>query len=107
MTVKVIGAGLAGVEAAFTLAGRGVKVELYDIKPKSFTPAHSNKNFGELVCSNSLKSNDIFGNACGLLKEEMRILGSLTREVAEKLLQTSPCPRAARSPSTENALPDI
>lgn len=84
MTVKVIGAGLAGVEAAFTLAERGVNVELYDIKPKSFTPAHSNKNFGELVCSNSLKSNDIYGNACGLLKEEMRILGSLTMEAAAK-----------------------
>lgn len=84
MTVKVIGAGLAGVEAAYTLAERGVNVELYDIKPKSFTPAHSNKNFGELVCSNSLKSNDIYGNACGLLKEEMRILGSLTMEAAAK-----------------------
>ena len=84
MTVKVIGAGLAGTEAAFTLAERGVNVELYDIKPKSFTPAHSNKNFGELVCSNSLKSNDIRGNACGLLKEEMRILGSLTMEAAAK-----------------------
>lgn len=84
MTVKVIGAGFAGVEAAYTLAERGVNVELYDIKPKSFTPAHSNKNFGELVCSNSLKSNDIRGNACGLLKEEMRILGSLTMEAAAK-----------------------
>ncbi len=84
MTVKVIGAGLAGAEAAYTLAERGVKVELYDIKPKSFTPAHSDKNFGELVCSNSLKSNDVYGNACGLLKEEMRILGSLTMEAAAK-----------------------
>ena len=84
MKVKIIGAGLAGCEAAFTLARRGVQVELYDIKPKSFTPAHSDKNFGELVCSNSLKSNDIYGNACGLLKEEMRILGSLTMRAAEK-----------------------
>ena len=75
MTVKIIGAGLAGAEAAFTLAERGVSVELYDMKPKNFTPAHSDKNFGELVCSNSLKSNDVYGNACGLLKEEMRILG--------------------------------
>ena len=83
MKVKIIGAGLAGCEAAYTLAQRGVKVELYDIKPKSFTPAHSDKNFGELVCSNSLKSNDIYGNACGLLKEEMRILGSLTMQAAE------------------------
>ena len=84
MKVKIIGAGLAGCEAAFTLAQRGVKVELYDIKPRSFTPAHSNKNFGELVCSNSLKSNDIYANACGLLKEEMRILGSITMRAAEK-----------------------
>ncbi len=83
MKVKVIGAGLAGCEAAFTLANLGVEVELYDIKPKSFTPAHSDKHFGELVCSNSLKSNDIYGNACGLLKEEMRILGSLTMQAAE------------------------
>ena len=83
MKVKVIGAGLAGCEAAFHLAEKGVEVELYDIKPKSFTPAHSDKNFGELVCSNSLKSNDIYGNACGLLKEEMRILGSLTMQAAE------------------------
>ena len=84
MKVKIIGAGLAGCEAAYTLARLGVKVELYDIKPQSFTKAHSDKNFGELVCSNSLKSNDIYGNACGLLKEEMRLLGSLTMAVAER-----------------------
>ena len=83
MEIKVIGAGLAGSEAAYYLAERGYKVALYDIKPKKFTPAHSNKNFGELVCSNSLKSKDVYGNACGLLKEEMRILGSLTMEAAE------------------------
>lgn len=83
MKIKVIGAGLAGCEAAYLLAERGVEVELYDIKPKSFTPAHSDKNFGELVCSNSLKSNDIYGNACGLLKEEMRLLGSLIMQAAE------------------------
>ncbi len=83
MEIKVIGAGLAGSEAAYFLAERGVNVALYDIKPKAFTPAHSNKNFGELVCSNSLKSKDVYGNACGLLKEEMRILGSLTMEAAE------------------------
>lgn len=83
MKIKVIGAGLAGCEAAYLLAERGAEVELYDIKPKSFTPAHSDKNFGELVCSNSLKSNDVYGNACGLLKEEMRILGSLTMQAAE------------------------
>ena len=82
--VKVIGAGLAGVETAYYLANRGIKVELIDIKPNSFTPAHTDENFGELVCSNSLKSNDVYGNACGLLKEEMRILGSLTMEAGDK-----------------------
>ena len=81
--VKVIGAGLAGAEAAYYLANRGIKVELYDIKPQSFTPAHTDENFAELVCSNSLKSNDVYSNACGLLKEEMRILGSLVMESAD------------------------
>ena len=82
MRIKVIGAGLAGAEAAYFLAERGVEVDLYDIKPDGFTPAHSDKNFCELVCSNSLKGNDPYTNACGLLKEEMRILGSLTMEAA-------------------------
>ncbi|MGN1104997.1 MAG: methylenetetrahydrofolate--tRNA-(uracil(54)-C(5))-methyltransferase (FADH(2)-oxidizing) TrmFO, partial [Candidatus Coproplasma sp.] len=82
-TIKVIGAGLAGCEAAYFLAKRGFKVELYDIKPNGFTPAHSNKNFGELVCSNSLKGADAYSNACGLLKQEMRLVGSLTMEAAE------------------------
>ncbi len=81
--VKVIGAGLAGSEAALYLAKKGVEVLLYDIKPNAFTPAHKNKNFSELVCSNSLKSNDIYGNAAGLLKEEMRILGSEIIAVAD------------------------
>ncbi len=81
--IKVIGAGLAGAEAAFGLARQGFEVALYDIKPRSATAAHKSGDFGELVCSNSLKSNDIYGNACGLLKEEMRILGSLTMEAAE------------------------
>ncbi len=82
MKIDVIGAGLAGCEAAYRLAERGVQVTLYDIKPKSFTPAHTDGNYGELVCSNSLKSKDIYGNACGLLKQEMRVLGSLTMEAA-------------------------
>lgn len=82
--IKVIGAGLAGAEAAICLAERGVKVELYDIKPSSFTPAHTDKNFGELVCSNSLKGKDAYSNACGLLKEEMRTLGSLMTDAADK-----------------------
>lgn len=81
---EVIGAGLAGAEAAYFLGSHGIDVALVDIKPESFTPAHSSPNFAELVCSNSLKSDDIWGNACGLLKEEMRRLGSLTMEAAEK-----------------------
>ena len=82
MKIKVIGAGLAGTEAAYYLAEHGQEVELYDIKPERFTPAHSSPDFGELVCSNSLKGKDAYSNACGLLKEEMRILGSLTMEAA-------------------------
>lgn len=84
MTVKVIGAGLAGAEAAIYLAERGIKVNLYDIKPKKFTPAHKSELFAELVCSNSLKSNDVYGNAAGLLKEEMRILGSAIIDAADR-----------------------
>ena len=81
--VKVIGAGLAGAECAYYLATHGVSVELYDIKPNQFTPAHKSSLFGELVCSNSLKSNDIYGNAAGLLKQEMRELGSLIIEAGD------------------------
>ena len=84
MIVNVIGGGLAGAEATIYLAKKGYTVRLYDLKPNSFTPAHSNKNYGELVCSNSLKGNDPFSNACGLLKEELRILGSFVIEVADK-----------------------
>ena len=83
-TVKVIGAGLAGAECAYVLAKNGIQVELYDIKPNKFTPAHKSQNFAELVCSNSLKSNDVLGNAAGLLKEEMRRLGSLIIESADR-----------------------
>ena len=82
--IKVIGGGLAGSECAYYLANKGLNVELYEIKPTKFTPAHKSENFGELVCSNSLKSNDIYGNAAGLLKEELRILGSLIIESADK-----------------------
>ena len=84
MKAKVIGAGLAGAEAAIYLADRGVSVELYDIKPHARTPAHHSPLFGELVCSNSLKSNDVYNNACGLLKEEMRILGSAVIAAADE-----------------------
>ncbi len=82
--VKIIGGGLAGAETAYRLAKSGIKVKLYDIKPNKFTPAHKSENYAELVCSNSLKSNDVYGNAAGLLKEEMRILGSLIIEAADK-----------------------
>ena len=83
MKVTVIGGGLAGSEAAYYLACRGVQVTLVEMKPKKFTPAHESADFGELVCSNSLKSNDVYANACGLLKEEMRMLGSLVIEAAD------------------------
>ena len=82
--VIVVGGGLAGCEAAHYLAIRGIDTLLYEMKPKRFSPAHESPNLCELVCSNSLKSNDVFFNACGLLKEEMRILGSVTMEAAEK-----------------------
>ena len=81
--VTIVGAGLAGCEAAHFLAKHGIRVRLADIKPKKFTPAHSSEKLAELVCSNSLKSNDVFGNACGLLKEEMRKLGSLVIAAAD------------------------
>ncbi len=79
--VSVIGAGLAGCEAAYQLANNGIKVDLYEMKPKKYTPAHSYEGFAELVCSNSLKASRI-DSAAGLLKEEMRRLGSITMESA-------------------------
>lgn len=82
--IKIIGGGLAGSEAAYFLAEHGVKVSLYDIKPHAFTPAHTSDKLAELVCSNSLKSNDVYGNAAGLLKEEMRLLGSLIITAADE-----------------------
>ena len=81
--VLVIGGGLAGSEAAYYLASHGIKTTLVEMKPKKFTPAHESENYGELVCSNSLKSNDVYANACGLLKEEMRLLGSMIIEAAD------------------------
>ncbi len=74
---------MAGSEAAYYLASHGIKTTLIEMKPKKFTPAHESESYGELVCSNSLKSNDIYSNACGLLKEEMRLLGSMLMEAAE------------------------
>ena len=84
MKINVIGGGLAGSEAAYYLASKGYDVRLIDIKPNNFTPAHHNKNFGELVCSNSLKSSDVYGNACGLLKQELLDLGSFVLKVANE-----------------------
>lgn len=80
-TVNVIGAGLAGCEVAYRLANNNIKVKLYEQKPYKHSPAHSSENFAELVCSNSLRSN-MLNNAVGLLKEEMRLLGSLVMESA-------------------------
>ena len=80
--VKVIGAGLAGCEAALQLSREGIEVELYEMKPQKFSPAHHSKSFAELVCSNSLKA-DRIENACGLLKEEMKMFNSVIMEAAE------------------------
>ena len=80
--INIIGAGLAGSEAAYQIAKRGIKVKLYEMKPHKLTPAHHSKKFGELVCSNSLKSMSI-ENASGLLKEEMKLLDSLILKAAE------------------------
>ena len=82
MIINVIGGGLAGSEACYYLAKKGYNVRLYDIKPDNFTPAHKNVNYGELVCSNSLKSSDVSGNACGLLKQELLDLGSFVLRCA-------------------------
>ncbi|MBQ6719144.1 MAG: methylenetetrahydrofolate--tRNA-(uracil(54)-C(5))-methyltransferase (FADH(2)-oxidizing) TrmFO [Oscillospiraceae bacterium] len=82
MTVKVIGAGLAGSEAAWQLAQRGIAVELYEMKPHKMSPAHKSEYFAELVCSNSLRG-DRLENAVGLLKEELRRCGSLILSCAE------------------------
>ena len=83
VTVRVIGAGLAGCEAAWQLARRGIKTELYEMKPNKKTPAHSTDLFAELVCSNSFKAARV-NSAAGLLKEEMRHLGSLLMECADE-----------------------
>ncbi len=82
MEVKVIGAGLAGSEAAWQLANRGISVTLYEMKPRKMSPAHHSPDFAELVCSNSLRG-DRLENAVGLLKEELRRCGSLIMECAE------------------------
>ena len=81
--VIVIGGGLAGSEAALQIAKRGIKVKLYEMKPTKFSDAHSNENLAEIVCSNSFKSN-LLTNACGLLKEELRKLGSELIPIADE-----------------------
>ncbi len=81
--VIIIGGGLAGCEAAYQIAKRGIKVKLYEMKPHKFSEAHSNENLAEIVCSNSFKSN-LLTNACGLLKEELRILDSLLIKCADE-----------------------
>ena len=81
--VQIIGAGLAGCEAAWQLVKRGIKVKLYEMKPHKYSPAHKSKNFAELVCSNSLRSDDALHNAVGLMHEEMRMFGSLIMQCAD------------------------
>lgn len=81
--ITVIGGGLAGTEAAYQIAKRGISVKLYEMKPTKFSPAHSNSNLAEIVCSNSFKSN-LLTNACGLLKEELRRLDSLLIKTADE-----------------------
>ena len=81
--INVIGGGLAGCEAAYQIAKRGIKVRLYEMKPDNYSPAHSNKDLAEIVCSNSFKSN-LHTNACGLLKKELRKLDSLLIKIADE-----------------------
>lgn len=80
--INVIGGGLAGTEAAYQIAKRGIKVKLYEMKPNKYSPAHANQNLAEIVCSNSFKSN-LHTNACGLLKEELRVMDSLLIKIAD------------------------
>ncbi len=82
MSIRVIGAGLAGCEAAWQIAQAGIEVDLYEMKPVRFSPAHHSPNFAELICSNSLKAERV-ESAAGLLKEEMRRLGSLLMQCAD------------------------
>ena len=81
--VTIIGGGLAGSEVAYQVAKQGIEVKLYEMKPQKYSPAHSNENLAEIVCSNSFKSN-LHTNACGLLKEELRMLDSLLIKCADE-----------------------
>ena len=80
--INVVGGGLAGTEAAYQIAKRGIKVKLYEMKPNKYSPAHSNQNLAEIVCSNSFKSN-LHTNACGVIKEELRAMDSLLIRIAD------------------------
>ena len=81
--INIIGGGLAGCEAAYQISKRGINVRLYEMKPTKYSPAHSKSNLAEIVCSNSFKSN-LLTNACGLLKEELRMLDSLLIKIADE-----------------------
>lgn len=81
--INIIGGGLAGCEAAYQISKHGINVRLYEMKPTKYSPAHSNSNLAEIVCSNSFKSN-LLTNACGLLKEELRMLDSLLIKIADE-----------------------
>ena len=81
--ITIIGGGLAGTEAAYQIAQKGIQVKLYEMKPMKYSPAHSNSDLAEIVCSNSFKSN-LLTNACGLLKEELRRLDSLLIKIADE-----------------------
>ena len=81
--INIIGGGLAGCEAAYQISKRGINVRVYEMKPTKYSPAHSNSNLAEIVCSNSFKSN-LLTNACGLLKEELRMLDSLLIKIADE-----------------------
>ena len=102
--VTILGAGLAGCEAALWLAGKGVRVDLYEQKPVHFSPAHKSEGFAELICSNSLKAERL-DSASGLLKEEMRRMGSQPRSPGGwKRAPTSRC-TASRWSTSMRALP--
>jgi methylenetetrahydrofolate--tRNA-(uracil-5-)-methyltransferase len=100
--ITVIGGGLAGCEAAWQAAQQGVQVALYEMKPQRFSPAHELPQLGELVCSNSLRSNAV-DSAAGLLKEEMRLLGSLVMRAAD----STAVPAGTALAVTDSSLPPI
>src|SRR5574344_1521778 len=82
--IHIVGAGLAGSEAAWQIAQRGIKVIIHEMKPVNFSPAHKNPNCAELVCSNSFRSDDFEHNAVGLMHQEMRLAGSLIMTCADQ-----------------------